>query len=72
MLGRQARTQLSPNTVIKRKRALIAKMEALKLQVLAIESRCKHDWNYEADPSGNNDTGYFCRACGSFTRSLKR
>lgn len=34
----------------------------------AIRSLCLHDWRYERDPSGNNDTGWSCAACGKWTR----
>lgn len=38
----------------------------------AIEKVCPHDWQYEPDPSGNNDSGWTCAICGRFQRRINR
>ena len=42
-----------------------------KQKVEAIKSQCEHDWVYCSDPSGNNDSGYYCSGCSSWTTRLK-
>lgn len=37
----------------------------------AIEKVCPHDWGYEPDPSGNNDSGWTCSICGRFQRVVR-
>lgn len=32
--------------------------------------QCEHDWTYHSDPSGNNDSGYSCSGCGTWTKRL--
>jgi len=36
-----------------------------------LRSQCKHKWEYEPDPSGNNDSGYSCR-CGAWVKHLPK
>jgi hypothetical protein len=35
-----------------------------------LKRNCPHDYQFEPDPSGNNDSGYYCSACGSWRRKL--
>ena len=63
-------TKLTPKTVKKRVAKLILKIEALRNEITAIQARCAHKWEYESDPSGNNDSGYYCNACGGWRRTL--
>ena len=41
-------------------------------EIKDIKSRCIHEWVYEPDPSGNNDSGYSCSGCGAWSRRLPR
>lgn len=61
---------LKPTTILKRKARLIQHIRKLEQDIKNIEKRCSHDWQYESDPSGNNDTGWFCRACNTWRRRL--
>lgn len=36
----------------------------------SVRKRCTHDYDYVPDPSGNNDSGYVCRACGDERKHL--
>lgn len=60
---------LKAKTVKHRTNKLIQEIERIRDQIVAIRKQCGHEWEYEGDPSGNNDSGYFCRACGSWRRT---
>lgn len=62
---------LSPRTVMIRVRNKIRKIDAIRLEIKEIQARCAHDWQYEIDPSGNNDSGYYCRSCNSIRKHLE-
>lgn len=40
-------------------------LEACAKQEAEVKARCPHDWRYEPDPSGNNDSTYECSVCGA-------
>lgn len=33
-----------------------------------IKRLCSHSWSYVPDPSGNNDSCWYCDACGRWSR----
>jgi len=66
--------KLTIETVVRRRRAADLELENVTVyhdrEMRDLRERCPHDWKYEGDPSGNNDSGYVCRACGKETRKL--
>jgi hypothetical protein len=60
-------TKLKPDTVLRRRRQIGEKMQKLQQELKDLKKRCSHDGHvvYCPDPSGNNDSGYECIACGS-------
>lgn len=44
----------------------------LNRQIDQLSAICPHDWEYFSDPSGNNDSGYVCSACGKETRHIPK
>ena len=66
----KAMLKLAPKTVLARTAKLIEKIEAIRSEITALKNRCAHDWEYEGDPSGNNDTGYYCSACNAWRKNL--
>jgi hypothetical protein len=63
-------TKLSPKTVRSRINKVIEKIKTLEKEIASIKSRCTHDWQYESDPSGNNDSGYYCSYCNGWRNRL--
>lgn len=51
---------------------IAANLESLIQERKAVIARCPHDWRYEPDPSGNNDSYYECRVCGTTSRRLPK
>lgn len=31
---------------------------------------CQHEWQFDPDPSGNNDSGYFCNKCNRWSKRM--
>lgn len=61
---------LTPKFVMKQVAAKMKEMEKLRFEIEKIKFRCSHEWEYEQDPSGNNDSGYYCRACQSSRKRI--
>jgi hypothetical protein len=61
---------LTPKIVMKRIAEKVKQMENLRYEIEGIKFRCSHEWEYESDPSGNNDSGYYCRACQTTKRRI--
>ncbi len=61
---------LSPAVVFRRVNQLIGKIRELEEEIKAVRKRCSHHGcvSYSSDPSGNNDSGYDCSACGQSWR----
>ncbi len=59
---------LSPGSVVLQLRKIDAKTNGFLAEMQkekdCIKSRCTHSFEYHSDPSGGNDCGYFCIACG--------
>lgn len=32
-------------------------------RTMTLAEKCPHVWVYQPDPSGNNDSGYWCELC---------
>lgn len=54
--------------MIDAKLALRDAEDRYRLEIHALQGRCPHDWRYDADPSGNSDSGYHCCICGAYSR----
>ena len=57
--------KLNPATVKKFILRLAKVRCEIRRQIEEVKARCAHEWRYERDPSGNNDTGWWCEACGA-------
>lgn len=42
----------------------------IKDKIAELQKQCEHEWVYCSDPSGGNDSGYICYACGSETKHI--
>lgn len=61
---------LSPEQVYTLLDKELKKIKRIEDKIKLIKSRCSHSYEYESDPSGNNDSGYYCQACGSWRKRL--
>ncbi len=62
---------LKPSTVQREIGRLIKLIENIRKEIEKIKARCSHSWQFESDPSGNNDSGYYCLACSAWRKSVK-
>jgi len=44
-------------------------MARIDQKIQALKALCTHNWVFERDPSGNNDSGYYCNACGAWRKT---
>jgi len=44
-------------------------VKAVRARISKLQVKCEHIWEYQSDPSGNNDSGYSC-VCGSWRKHL--
>lgn len=61
---------LSPEEVYELLDKEFTKIKKIEEKIKSIKARCLHNYEYESDPSGNNDSGYYCGACGSWRKRL--
>ncbi len=54
---------LSVEAFVKKRGQLLQIIETCQKSLEKLHLRCPHDWTYERDPSGNNDSGWSCRLC---------
>lgn len=53
-----------------RQKALLQQVIGMaNTRLKSLERLCPHEWVYSRDPSGNNDSGWFCEMCGRTSRS---
>ena len=63
---------LSPDTARQKLLDIDLTIQELRKLANSIRRRCTHDYSYSPDPSGNNDSGYVCRACGNEVKHLPK
>jgi len=44
--------------------------EKFALEEKEVKDRCPHNFVYEPDPSGNNDSGYYCSTCDKWVKNI--
>lgn len=47
----------------------LREMARIDQKIQALKALCTHNWVFERDPSGNNDSGYYCNACGAWRKT---
>ena len=59
---------LNKKTIINRRKWLWDKLKEAEMKfksgMIDLEQRCPHNWVYNIDPSGNNDSSFDCTICG--------
>lgn len=48
---------------LKRRGRFLRIMKTCEDSLRKLDQRCPHRWAYSSDPSGNNDSGWFCDVC---------
>ena len=43
----------------------------LEKQISDLSIDCLHQWNFNPDPSGNNDSYYNCTECGKESKTMR-
>lgn len=51
---------------------LVKAQDRYKERTAQLRKQCKHEWHYNSDPSGNNDSDYTCWACQSWVKRLPK
>lgn len=66
--------KLTPNTIRRRLAASYAEAEKAeadhRLRIQDLQSRCPHKWEYQPDPAGGSDSGYFCYICNLWRKRI--
>ena len=61
---------LSPEQVYELLDKEYSEIKRIETKIAFIKAHCTHNYEYESDPSGNNDSGYYCQASGSWRKRL--
>lgn len=55
---------MTPQEVYKKQQELVDEIKQIQKEIRDLEDLCEHDFQYEGDPAGGSDSGYYCFACG--------